>query len=398
MKKGKFLAALVFVFTIGLWGCKKDDKTADSIDNGNTGGATYTGDILVQTPNLPSSPYSYANITLPNYLTTPPIVGQDNTPNNNTITDAGATLGRVLFYDKNLSYNNKVACGSCHLQTHGFSDPLVLSKGFEGGNTGRNSMGLINARYYPNGKFFWDERAATLEVQTLLPIQDHIEMGMHLDTLVNKLNRISYYPALFQSAFGDKTITSDKVSKALAQFVRSIVSYKSKYDAGRASFPANTPPAQLGDFSNFTVQENRGKTLFFTTAGCAPCHGTETFTGARAENNGLDLTTVDSGVGRITGNPADIAKFKVPSLRNVELTAPYMHDGRFKTLQEVIEHYSNGVQNHPTLSPPLRVGGTPNGQPRRLNLSNADMGALVAFLKTLTDNTVAAEAKYSDPF
>lgn len=397
MRYSKIFAAVIF-FAISLVGCKKDEKTSTPDTGGNNGGTVYTGDILVQSPNLPTTLFNYANITLPNYLNTPPIQGQVNTPANNAITDAGATLGRVLFYDKNLSINNKVACASCHLQANGFSDPLAFSKGFEGGNTGRNSMGLINARYYPNGKFFWDERALTLEVQTLMPIQDHVEMGMHLDTLVNKLGRISYYPALFENAFGSKTITSDKVSKALAQFVRSIVSTNSKYDVGRANFPANTAPNQTGDFSNFTAQENRGKTIFFgPEGGCAPCHGTETFTAARAENNGLELISVDSGVGKVTGLRTDIGKFKVPSLRNVELTAPFMHDGRFKTLEEVVEHYNSGVQAHQNLSPPLRVGGA-GGQPRRLNLSAADKAALVAFLKTLTDNTIAGEAKYSNPF
>lgn len=399
MRKGKFLTALVLVLTIGLWGCKKNDDTVDDpIDGGSgSGSGTYTGDILKQTPNLPSTPFNYANITLPGYLTTPPINGQDNTPTANPITDAGATLGRVLFYDKNMSANNKVACGSCHLQSHGFSDPLTLSDGFDGGKTGRNSMGIINARYYPNGKFFWDERANTLEEQTLMPIQDHVEMGMVLDTLVKKLASINYYPSLFKNAFGTEEVTSDRVSKALAQFVRSVVSTNSKYDAGRGNVGNNVPTNQTPDFTNFSNLENQGKTLFFTTAGCGACHGTETFTARVAENNGLDLNTTDSGVGAITGNPADVSKFKVPSLRNVELTAPYMHDGRFATLEEVVEHYNTGVQAHPTLSAPLRVGG-PNGQPRRLNLNNTEKAALVAFLKTLTDNSIAAEAKYSNPF
>lgn len=396
MRIGKLVTTAALAHLLVMSACKKNEENSTSPTTNNPG--TYTGDILVQTPNLPATPFNYANVSLPNYLNTPPIAGQDNTPASNLITDAGATLGRVLFYDKNLSYNNAVACASCHLQSHGFSDPATFSKGFKNRNTARNSMGIINARYYPNGNFFWDERAATAEVQVLMPIQDHIEMGMNLDTLVNKLNRIAYYPALFQNAFGDKTITSEKVSKALAQFIRSIVSFNSKYDVGRANFPANQAPAQLGDFPNFTTQENRGKAIFFgPLGGCAPCHGTETFTAARAENNGLERNSVDSGVGRITGNQAEIGLFKVPSLKNIELTAPYMHDGRFATLEQVVEHYNSGVAAHPNLSPPLRVGG-PNGNPKRLNLSTEDKAALVAFLKTLTDNTIAAEAKYSNPF
>lgn len=395
MKHRRILTVLLAA-TFAVIGCKKDEgNTATPGDNTNV----YTGDILKQTPNLPSTPYNYANITLPAYLLTPPVNGQDNTPVNNAITNAGATLGRVLFYDNNLSYNNTTACASCHLQTHGFSDVQVVSKGFMGGNTGRNSMSLVNARYYPGLKFFWDERAASLEAQTLMPIQDHVEMGMNLDTLVNKLSRVSYYPALFQAAYGDKTITSDKISKALAQFVRSIVSFNSKYDAGRANFPANQPPPQLPDFPNFTTEENRGKSIFFSPqGGCAACHGTETFTARQAENNGLDLVYTDSGVGRTTKNAADIGRFKVPSLRNVELTAPYMHDGRFTTLEQVITHYNTGVQPTANLSAPLRVQNQPNGQPKKLNLSPSDQAALVAFLKTLTDNTIATDIKYSDPF
>lgn len=398
MRKGIFLTALALVLAISITSCKKDDPNTTTNPSGNNNNnATFTGTILQQTPNLPTTPFNYANSSLPNYLNTPPVNNQNNTPANNAITDAGATLGRVLFYDKNMSANNTIACASCHLQANGFSDPEKFSKGFAGGLTGRNSMGIINARYYPNGRFFWDERAATLEEQTLMPIQDHVEMGMTLDTLILKLKAISYYPNLFKNAFGDDAITSDRVSKALAQFVRSIVSTNSKYDVGRANFPANTPQNQLPDFPNFTTQENRGKTIFFTNGGCAPCHGTETFTARQAENNGLVLTSVDEGVGGANGNAGDIGKFKVPSLRNVELTAPYMHAGQLATLEEVVEHYNSGVQAHPNLSPPLRVGG-PNGQPRRLNLSNADKAALVAFLKTLTDNSIAAEVKYSSPF
>lgn len=399
MRIEKFLTIAILVFTTCWVGCKKDnDKDNPSGGSGTAGGGVYTGPILVQTPNLPSTPFNYANITLPNYLNTIGIRNQDNTPASNPVTDDGATLGRVLFYDKNLSINNTISCASCHLQTNGFSDPATFSVGFEGEVTSRNSMGLINARYYANGKFFWDERAASLEEQTLIPIQDHIEMGMHLDTLLKKLNTIAYYPDLFEKAFGDKTITNDRVSKALAQFTRSIISFSSKYDVGRANFPANTPQSQLGDFSNFTVQENRGKEIFFADTSCSICHGSEAFTGRIAANNGLDVVYTDEGLGGVSGNANEISKFKTPSLRNIELTAPYMHDGRLKTLEEVVEHYNSGVQAHPNLSPTLREGGALNGPPKKLNLSDSDKAALVAFLKTLTDNSVSAEAKYSSPF
>lgn len=347
-------------------------------------------------PVLPTSWYNYANITLPAYMETPVITDQDNTPGDNPITDAGATLGRVLFYDRNLSFNNTVACASCHRQDAGFSDPDVLSTGFDGGLTGRHSMSLVNARYYTNLKFFWDERAATLEEQTLMPIQDHIEMGMTLTELETKLQTIEYYPDLFRDAFGDESITSDRVALALAQFVRAIVSFEAPYDEGRAGFAANQNPAVV-DFPNFTAEENLGKAIFFDPrqGNCGACHGTEAFTAREATNNGLDLVLTDLGLGGVNGIAADEGKFKVPSLRNVALTAPYMHDGRFATLGQVIDHYSTGVQDHPNLDPALHL---PNGQIRRLNLTEAEKAALIAFLETLTDPTIATDVRFSDPF
>jgi cytochrome c peroxidase len=374
--------SLLFLFS-----CKKNSE--------DTPNPTPT-DPVAEVLNLPSTPFNYANQALPAYLASPPIQGQVNTPANNPITDNGATLGRVLFYDKNLSVNNTISCASCHKQQNAFSDPVAKSAGFNGGLTGRNSMSLLYAAYYPNGRFFWDQRAATLEEQSLMPIQDLVEMGMTLPALETKLRNLAYYPPLFQKAFGSSEITSDKIAKALSQFVRSIVSYRSKYDAGRATLPAAPAPPPNAPFPNFTAQENRGKEIFLTPiGGCAPCHGSEVFTAPQEKNNGLDLTTTDRGFGAVVNNTALDATFKVTTLRNVELTPPYMHDGRFNTLEQVVEHYSGGVRNHPNLSPQLRL---PNGLPRQANLSTEDKAALVAFLKTLTDNTVATEVKYSNPF
>jgi len=358
--------------------------------------STPANDPVSAVLNLPANPYNYASIALPAYLNSPPIQGQINTPATNPITNDGATLGRVLFYDKNLSANNTISCASCHKPELGFSDTAVKSKGFNGGLTGRNSMSLINARFYTPGSFFWDQRAASLEAQVVAPIQDLVEMGMTLPALVTKLTTLTYYPVLFKKAFGDETINSDRISKALSQFVRSIVSYQSKYDAGRATFPAAPAPPPNAAFPNFTAQENRGKELFLLpTSGCAACHGTETFVAPTEKNNGIDMNTVDRGFGAVSNNPNQDATFKVTSLKNVELSAPYMHDGRFKTLEEVVEHYSTGVKNHPNLSPQMKL---PNGQPRLLNLSAEDKAALVAFLKTLTDRTVGTDIKYTNPF
>lgn len=346
----------------------------------------------ISEPVLPAMVANYSQPNLPPYYQNGPVAGADNTPLNNPVTDAGATLGRVLFYDKQLSANGTVSCGSCHQAINGFSDPATLSLGFENGLTGRHSMSLANSRYYANGSFFWDERASSLEAQVLMPIQDEVEMGLSLSELVDKLENLDYYPSLFQAAFGSNEINSDRISRALAQFVRSMVSVNSKYDLGR-----NQVNAPTDNFPNFSTEENRGKQLFFDPAiGCAACHGTDAFIAPGARNNGLDAdNSSDLGRGGITGVTAQEGVFKVGSLKNIEYTAPYMHDGRFSSLEEVIEHYNSGVQNNPNLSPPLRL---PGGGVRRLNLSVADKNALVAFLKTLSDDVLINDEKFSDPF
>ena len=341
---------------------------------------------------LPGSPFNYANPTLPGHLLTPLIQGQDNTPASNPTTNAGAALGRVLFHDKRLSANQTISCSSCHQAAHGFSDPRQFSIGFDGGLTGRNSMGLTNARYYLRENFFWDERAATLEDQVLMPIQNEVEMGMTLDLLVTRLSAEPFYTELFTAAFGSPTVTSTRISQALAQFVRSIASGSSKYDQG---VPV--------DFANFTAQENQGRQIFLNQGNCVACHGSDNFVpGNNIFNNGLENPYIDKGVGEVTGLASDEGFFKVPSLRNIALTAPYMHDGRFATLEQVVEFYNSGVVNHPNLSPQLRLPpgppGSPPPGPRRLNLTNAQKAALVAFLRTLTDTSVTTDPKFSDPF
>lgn len=343
--------------------------------------------------HLPTISFNYAAPILPLSFTVNPILAQDNTPLNNLTTDNGATLGRVLFYDKRLSTNQTISCASCHQQKFGFSDPRRFSVGFDGSTGSRNAMGLSHARWYQRRSFFWDERAANLETQVLLPIQNPIEMGLTIDTLTNRLNAEPFYTNLFAKTFGSPTVTSDRISRALAQFVRSIVSVQSKYDTGVSN-----------NFANFTAQENLGRQIFLgqvnnppnPPATCAACHGTDNFVpGPALNNNGLEFPFVDLGVGGITGNAGDNGKFKVPSLRNIELTAPYMHDGRFTNLEQVVEFYDHLVVDNPNLSPPLR---NPNGTVRRLNLTPPQKAALVAFLKTLTDPNLATNEKYSDPF
>lgn len=362
---------------------------------------------VTATLDLPQTPNNYARITLPAHFNTNFVRGLDNTPAANPITDHGATLGRVLFYDTKLSANSTVACASCHVQSKGFSDNDKFSRGFAGGLTGRNSMSIANARYYRNGRFFWDERAATLEAQVLQPIQNSVEMGLTLDELVQRVSAQPYYAELFNRAFGSTAVTTDRISRAMAQFVRSILAYRSRFDQGLAA--AGDVQAS---FANFTPAENRGKELFMGQAGCATCHldnpppppgqppmrvNFASFFINRAVNNGLTAgPDTDNGIGDLTGAAADQGLFKSPPLNNVALTAPYMHDGRFATLTEVVEHYNSNVQPHPNLDPRLRVPG--NGAPRRLNLNQSDVAALVAFMGTLTDDELAKDAKYADPF
>lgn len=369
--------------------CKKDGSVTTT-DTTTTPSLTDE-EILAKTLNLPSAYFNYANTQLPQYIQNPALQAADNS-GGNTITNEIATLGRVIFYDKMLSANKTVACASCHHQANSFSDPQPFSKGFDNGLTTRNSMSLANARYYQPRTFFWDERAATLEDQVLLPIQHSVEMGMTLDSVESRLQSQDYYKVLFRLAYGDETVSRERISKALAQFVRSMISYQSKYDAGLATL--NGPPNPNVQFSNFTADENAGMLLY--QQHCAPCHGTEMQIANQARNNGLDMVYADNGVGDITKNPADNGKFKVPSLRNVALTAPYMHDGRFNTLAQVVTHYNSEIKSHPNLDQRLRVPG--GNQPIRMNMTQQQQEQLIAFLNTLTDNQFITDIKYSNPF
>lgn len=355
------------------------------------------------TLDLPATPPAY-DLPLPAYFSVEtllfnaqrPVVDDDNTPRDNPITDAGATLGRVLFYDTNLSHNRTVACASCHQAEHGFSDDRVLSLGFDGGHTERHSMGLTNARFYRPGGFFWDQRAGTLEEQVLMPFQDAIEMGMTLDGLITRIGNGDYYPPLFEAAFGDPAITPDRVARALAQFVRSLVSTTSQYDLGRAQVESRGDP-----FPNFTEDENFGKFLFSMPPpaggfGCFFCHRGEAFIAQTTTSNGLDAdSSEDQGYGAIVGTASFQGTFKVPSLKNVEIRAPYMHDGRFATLEEVIDHYSDGVQPHPNIGLPF---GVIDGAVPQLQMTVREKRALRAFLRTLTDHAMITDPRFADPF
>ncbi len=326
------------------------------------------------TPNLPTTPYNYANVSYPAHIQQA-IAALDNTPANNQLTDAGATLGRVLFFDNNLSRNNRVSCASCHGSQDGFSDDRRFSRGFDGEDTRRHSMTTLNALFYKSGKMFWDERAASLEEQVLMPIQDHIEMGMDLGDLVERLKGVDYYPALFQDAFGSNTITEEGISKALAQYLRSMVTYESKYDL-----------VQQGSAS-FTAQELAGQQLFARQGpngllSCQDCHGGGT---TDIHSTHLHLGQVatkvyphdpsDLGVYETTNDPADRNKFKVGSLRNIAERAPYLHDGSAASLQALLQTPEHNFGLNPT-----------------------EITHVIAYLNTLTDEAIQRDEKFSNPF
>lgn len=338
------------------------------------------------TPTLPAAPFHYTDAAnpLPAHFRAlvdgASVAATDNTPLDDPITDAGAALGRVLFYDMRLSANDGLSCAGCHSPFIGFSDTPTLSVGFAGGLTGRHSPALANARFYRRGRFFWDERAATLEAQVLRPIQDATEMGMTLDRLTVKLAATPYYPPLFAAAFGSPTITSDGVSRALAQYVRSLVSTGSRYDRAFTAAGAPNLAAVL------TAQEVEGERLF-RASGCAGCHATVAQVSDSVHNVGLDRVSADTGAGR--------GAFKAPSLRNVAVRPRFMHDGRFTTLEQVVAFFDAGVQPDPDLDPRLRAA---DGTPRRLGLTAEQRAALVAFLRTLTDSTFLTAARFANPF
>lgn len=329
------------------------------------------------------------------------------TVNNNglplTLSNMKATLGRVLFYDTQLSRNNTVSCASCHKQELAFSDDKAFSVGFEGGLTHRNSIPLAaSANFvtsYEGGNsfaafpgsnlgFLWDERAATIHEQSAMAIEDPVEMGMNLDELAVKLSGKPHYRILFKKAFGDDQITPDNITLALQEFLNAFASVNSKFDKG---LQQHGDP--IASFQQFSPIENMGKALFLTH--CASCHGRDmTNPAMRTANNGLDVQSADPGVGGVTQQAADMGVFKVPFLRNIALTAPYMHDGRFETLEQVVEHYSNGIQGHPNLHPFLKNGS----QPRRFNFTTQQKAALVAFLETLTDDSQIRQTRFSNPF
>lgn len=315
-------------------------------------------------------------------------------PADNPTTVEGIDLGRKLFYDPILSIDNSMACASCHLQENAFAEPLDVSFGVNNQKGTRNAMNLFNLAYM--NQLTWGGSASSLEEQALEPVPNPIELDLPWDEAIEKLEESELYPPLFHSAFGETEITPELTTKAIAQFLRTIVSFSSKYDM----------ILQGGFGVQFTDLEFDGRDIFFNENGipgeaeCIHCHGGSLFTDNMFHNNGLDEVAsaadfTDIGLGATTMVLSDYGKFKTPTLRNIELTAPYMHDGRFATLEEVIDHYSTGVKNSPSLDPLI---ASPHTNLITLNFSEHEKNALVAFLKTLTDTVLINNEAYSNPF
>lgn len=311
---------------------------------------------------------------------------------NNPLTNEGVYLGRRLFYETRLSANNSISCGTCHQQRFAFTDGKKFSTGFIGILMERNSMSLANLLWVRN--FFWDGRANGVENQAIIPLTQEHEMSQLINISANKLQHTNSYPPLFKQAFGSGTITGNNIIKALGQFERTLISANSTYDK-----------YLRGEYKP-TASELNGITLFYTNAdpaknirgaNCSHCHGgPKTFT-ELYHNNGLDSIPADLGREKLTGMAMDKGRFRTVTLRNIALTAPYMHDGRFKTLEEVINHYNEHVQQSDYLSSfLLNYSNTING--KQLDLTVQEKKDLIAFLNLLTDSLFITDKRFSDPF
>lgn len=385
--KTLFLAALT-AFSVVMYSCE-------------------TQDVVSKEPvlQLPATPYSYQ------------MGSKDELP----------TLGRVLFYDVKLSANNSVSCASCHKQGLAFADNRKFSFGFENKLTARNSMpiqNIVTSTFFGGGvvvdslgfvggpkpgfptgdgivgpdfpffqptALFWDGRQHDLPTMVMEPIQNHIEMGVNsLDALAEKISNINYYQPLFTAAFDDGQISKANIARALSAFLVSIRSNQSRFDE---SLMGQTQLSGL---------EQLGKDLFFDKYDCNSCHQLQQpFNGYQLAGDGgmadigLDEQPSDPGVFRVSGNQSDKGKFKIPSLRNVALTAPYMHDGRFETLDDVLDHYSEGIEDSENLDTRLRNA---SGSPKQFNIPAVEKRAIIAFLHSMTDPHMIGDEKFSNPF
>lgn len=333
-----------------------------------------------------------ASETAPYELRYPPYFGNRFTiPENNPMTREGVILGRHLFYETKLSRDNKISCATCHQQSRAFTDGRAFSEGFNKALTKRSSMSLANLLWVRS--MFWDGRIDGLEAQAITPLTDPHEMAQSLEESVAKLKKTKLYPSLFSQAFGPDQITGENILKALAQFERTLISANAKYDQ------------YLEGKQKLSEEEMLGMTLFMRPpapekqirgANCGHCHGSPKTFIELFHNTGLDSIPKDPGRRVVTGQSTDDGRFRVPTLRNIALTAPYMHDGRFQTLEQVLDQYNEHVQNTPNLSPFIRNISNELGG-HTLALTTAEKKAIISFLHTLTDSTFIHNPEFSNP-
>ena len=357
MKNIKISISLLLI-TIIIIACSKDKITPY---NGGGSGAHST------------------SVVIPSWVSTS-VVGDMIHPANNPLTTEGVVLGRELFYETQLSGDNTMSCASCHFQELSFSDSSRFSEGITGGIGDRQAMSIVNLAW--DNLFFWDGRAISLEDQALGPVTNPIELNDTWINVMSKLQANPKYPPLFQKAFGTSAIDSTLVTKAIAQFERTMVSFDSDYDKY----------FYQGDTNALNSSEKNGFNLFFGQAECIHCHSGPLLNDPVFRNNGLDNVFTDLGFGNVTGLSSDNGKFKVPTLRNIAESGPYMHDGRFTTLEQVVEHYNSGVYGvSPNLDSEMShfVGG--------LSLTSIEKADLVAFLRTFSDSYFLTNPNFSDP-
>lgn len=387
----KFLYLTLFsVLAIALSSC-----VADEVDLTEKYYYPEELELIQQSLNLPDKPLDY-NVELPNHLSRSGLFARQ-------INRDMATLGRVIFYDQALSSTGEVSCASCHKQELAFSDEKASSNGVDGNQTDRNSLALGSvasfAAYYGvdlfgtfGVPFMWDNRFGTAREQAKAAFTSEKEMGLTIEQLIGKVSEREFYAPLFRRAYGSSEVTEERIMSAVAEFVDGLGTFDSKFD--QAAEKSTDGLNMDVNFSDFTEAENRGKAIYLTE--CASCHSSVFGRPVlNAANNGLAMEYEDEGIGGFTQISADLYSFKIPTLRNIALSAPYMHDGRFETLEDVVDFYSDNIADHPRLHEFLR---DESGQPKRLNLSTEDKAALVDFLETLTDIDYLQEERYSDPF
>ncbi len=396
MKSLHLLAIASFTLLLATTSCK---KKADFEYNYYTVNGAPAYDLIAKHLTIDDKPASYA-VELPKHITARGL-------NARRVDDNKATLGRVLFWDTKLSKDGKISCGSCHSPNKAFGDDVAFSRGINERATTRNSIALASvlnfSAYYGedlNGfgavPFFWDNRANSVAQQSKGTLANPNEMGMSMDEVVAQVKGQEYYKPLFEAAFNSTEVTETKVLDAIANFVNALGSHKSRFDIITDKM-VNSDSWNFdysANYSEFTASENIGKKLYLNH--CGSCHG-KTFGAPQVlkANNGLEVVyTKDRGIGAITKSTTDDGMFKVPTLRNITKSAPYMHDGRFQTLEEVIEHYSTGIKNSANLSEELRNGGSV----KRFSFTQQEKNDLIAFLATLEDFELPQDKRFSDPF